>query len=120
MKPKLGVVFPQITDNEISDLTVEKISVSKNRRKVKILLGADASEYQAAKVESALKSVCKLSEAIVKIEKNESAPDRNVMIYEVTSDSNHDIAAGHSGPKIVGKANVSEMLYGRPIRDYII
>ncbi len=79
MKPKLGVVFPQITDNEISDLTVEKISVSKNRRKVKILLGADASEYQAAKVESALKSVCKLSEAIVKIEKNESAPDRNVM-----------------------------------------
>lgn len=120
MKPKLGVVFPQITDNEISDLTVEKISVSKNRRKVKILLGTGTSEYQAAKVESALKSVCKLSEAIVRIEKNESEPDRNVMIYEITSDSNYDIEAGYSGPKIVGKANVSEMLYGRPIRDDII
>ena len=70
MKPRLGVVFPQITDEEICNLKVEKISVSKNRRKVKILLGSDTSAYQSAKVESAVKKACNLTEVIVKVDEN--------------------------------------------------
>ena len=31
MKPKIGVVFPKITDKDIADLEIEKIRVSKNR-----------------------------------------------------------------------------------------
>ena len=41
MKPKIGVVFPKITDKDIADLEIEKIRVSKNRRKIGILLGSD-------------------------------------------------------------------------------
>ena len=52
MKPKIGVVFPKITDKDIAVLEIEKIRVSKNRRKIGILLGSDTSAYQQAKVES--------------------------------------------------------------------
>ena len=55
MKPKIGVVFPKITDKDIADLEIEKIRVSKNRRKIGILLGSDTSAYQQAKVESEVK-----------------------------------------------------------------
>ena len=37
MKPKIGVVFPKITDKDIADLEIEKIRVSKNRRKIGIV-----------------------------------------------------------------------------------
>jgi DNA polymerase-3 subunit alpha (Gram-positive type) len=121
MKPKLGVVFPQITDREISELEVEKISISKNRRKIKILLGSDTSSYQIAEVQSAVKKACNLSEVIVKIDDNIKAQDKNVMVYEVSQEhENAVMSGGYSGAKYVGKANVSDMLYGRPIKDNII
>ena len=120
MKPRLGVVFPQITDEEICNLEVEKISVSKNRRKVKILLGSDTSAYQSAKVESAVKKACNLTEVIVKVDENIKKQDRNVMVYEIEKGHENDVMSGFSGPKYVGKANVSDMLYGRPIKDNII
>ena len=33
MKPKIGVVFPRITDKDIADLEIEKIRVSKKQKK---------------------------------------------------------------------------------------
>ena len=33
MKPKIGVVFPKITDKDIADLEIEKIRVSKTEEK---------------------------------------------------------------------------------------
>ena len=79
LKPKLGVLFSQITDSEISELQVEKISVSKNRRKIKILLGSKTSSYLASKVESELKKTCNLSEVIVVIKEPDKEIDRNVV-----------------------------------------
>ncbi len=119
MKPRIGVVFPQITDEEIAEIEVEKISVSKNRRKIKMVLSANTSVYQAAKVESAVKTACNLSEVIVKIDDSKKREERNVMIYEVAPQE-QGASSGYSGPKVVGKASVSEMLYGRPINDDII
>lgn len=42
------------------------------------------------------------------------------MIYELEPGQTVDELAGYSGPQITGKANVTEMLYGRPIKDDII
>ncbi len=120
MKPKLGVVFPQITDEEICNLAVEKISVSKNRRKLKIMLGSDTSSYLVSIVESEVKKVCSLAEVIVKVDEKVKETDRNVMIYEIEKGHEDDAVSGFSGPKYVGKANASDMLYGRPIKDNII
>lgn len=119
MNPRLGVVFPQITDKEIGKLEVKKISVSKNRRKVKILLTSDASEYLRLKAESEIKRVCGLSEAIVRIDDEVKHSDKNVMVYEIERGQENTVQ-GYTGPRTVGKASVSEMLYGRPIRDDII
>lgn len=119
MNPRLGVVFPQITDEEIGKLEVKKISVSKNRRKVKILLTSDASEYLRLKAESEIKRVCGLSEAIVRIDDEVKHSDKNVMVYEIERGQENTVQ-GYTCPRTVGKASVSEMLYGRPIRDDII
>ena len=42
------------------------------------------------------------------------------MIYEVEPGQEGTMQSSSSGPKIKGKANVSDMLYGRPINDDII
>ena len=42
------------------------------------------------------------------------------MIYEVEPGQEGSMQSASSGPKIKGKANVSDMLYGRPINDDII
>lgn len=120
MKPKLGVVFPQITDEEIKDIEVDKISVSKNRRKLKIILGENTSSYLVTAVESAVRKACSLSEVIVKVNESIKRQDRNVMVYEIEKGHEHEFMQGSSKIKYVGKANVSDMLYGRPIKDNII
>ena len=120
MKPKIGVVFPKITDKDIADLEIEKIRVSKNRRKIGILLGSDTSAYQQAKVESEVKKACNLTEVIVRVDNRIKQQDKNVMIYEVEPGQDGSMQSASSGPKIKGKANVSDMLYGRPINDDII
>ena len=120
MKPKIGVVFPKITDKDIADLEIEKIRVSKNRRKIGILLGSDTSAYQQAKVESEVKKACNLTEVIVRVDNRIKQQDKNVMIYEVEPGQEGSMQSASSGPKIKGKANVSDMLYGRPINDDII
>lgn len=120
MKPKIGVVFPKITDKDIADLEIEKIRVSKNRRKIGILLGSDTSAYQQAKVESEVKKACNLTEVIVRVDNRIKQQDKNVMIYEVEPSQEGSMQSASSGPKIKGKANVSDMLYGRPINDDII
>ncbi len=120
MKPKLETVFPQINDKEIAELIIEKISLSKNRRKIKILLASNTSSYLVSKVESEVKSACNLAEVIVKVDEAVKEQDRNVMIYEVEKGQENQFMSSSFGPKYIGKANVSDMLYGRPIRDDII
>ncbi len=106
MKPKIGVVFPKITDKDIADLEIEKIRVSKNRRKIGILLGSDTSAYQQAKVESEVKKACNLTEVIVRVDNRIKQQDKNVMIYEVEPGQEGSMQSASSGPKIKGKANV--------------
>ena len=120
MKPKLGVVFPKITDSEIANIEIEKISVSKNKRKIKLLVNSDTSVYQIEKIKSEVKRLYKLQEVIVVLNNPTNSVDRNVMIYEVERGHESEVMSGISGPKYVGKANVTDMLYGRPIKDDII
>ena len=120
MKPKLGVVFPKINDSEIANIEIEKISVSKNKRKIKLLVNSDTSVYQIEKIKSEVKRLYKLQEVIVVLNNPTNSVDRNVMIYEVERGHESEVMSGISGPKYVGKANVTDMLYGRPIKDDII
>ncbi len=120
LKPKLGVLFPQIHDNEISNLIVEKISVSKNRRKIKLTLMSDASEYVISRVQSSIKKACNLTEVIVTSAHKDALPDKNVMIYTVENEQGNQALNNGIASEYVGKAEVSDMLYGRPIKDRIV
>lgn len=84
------------------------------------MLGSDTSAYQQAKVESEVKKACNLTEVIVRVDNRIKQQDKNVMIYEVEPGHERTMQSASSGPKIKGKANVSDMLYGRPINDDII
>lgn len=118
MKPKLGVIFPQITDEEIRDVTVEKVSVSKNKRKLKLVLGAGVSAYQQECIKSEVKRICNLTEVIIAIDEETNRNYENVMIYEIAPESSGQVNS--SVPRVVGKASVFDMLYGKPIKDDII
>lgn len=118
MNPKLGVLFRAITDEEIAGIEVEKISVSKNKRKIKLTLPAGTSDYIASRVKGEVKRACNLSEVIVAVNENKEQVDRNVMIYEI--DPTEASASGGSAPKYIGKVDIFTTLYGRPIKDSVI
>ena len=84
MKPKLSTVFPGITDEEIKDITIEKIALSKSRRQMKITFGENTSRYQMDKASAKIKVFCRLNEVYAdKIRENHTVLQKNVMVYEV-------------------------------------
>ena len=117
MNPKIGVLFKSITDSDIKDIEVEKISMSKSRRKLKLTLPKGTSDFAAQKVKAAVKQACNLNDVIVEINETGQRIERNVMIYEVDPET-----AGAVGGNIKyrGRVDVSTMLYGRPIKDNVI
>ena len=55
MKPKLSVIFDLVTDTRIKDIQIEKMSVSKHRRKVWLTFSEKHSPEISALIESELK-----------------------------------------------------------------
>ena len=120
MKPKLSTVFTNINDEEINELAIEKISLSKNKRQMKILFEAGTSQYLIDKACVEIKKACKLSDVIGEAVKSNTEIINNVMLYEVEPGQENVAAISPDMPKILGKAHATEMLYGHPIRGDII
>ena len=123
MKPKLGVVFQGITDTEISNLTVEKITVSKAKRGMNVVFKKGTPQNLADKAADIIKDLCHLHEINVSVADEDIAEierKKNVMIYEVNEHHEAEKINHHDTPKYIGKASVNTMLYGRPIRGNII
>ena len=80
LKPKLGTVIPSI-DAELAELTVEKIMLSKSKRKMKLVLEAGASQYIMDRVAEAVKRECKLHEVYVTVAPKDAGTVKNTMIY---------------------------------------
>ena len=55
MKPKFSVVFPKIHDRNISDITIEKMYVSKASRSLRVVFGEGTSQMQINEAEKKLK-----------------------------------------------------------------
>lgn len=113
MSPKLGVILRGV-DEEIADVRVEKIKLSKNKRKIKLVLPEGTAGYIADKVRSAVKKSLNLTDAIVEIDKPDDLTNRNVMIYEVVKQP--DSIEGEGRKKRRARVDVSTMLYGKPIK----
>ena len=118
MNPKLGTLFKTITDSEIKDIEVEKISISRHTRRAKLTLPSGTPAHIAAKVKDAVKRACNLSEVIVNIREAGETISRNVMIYELAPEEKDALSGGNV--KYRGKVDVFNMLYGKPIKDNVM
>ena len=110
-----------IMGEEIRSLSVDKIQLSKSSRKMRILFENGTNPDSAAAAASAVKAAYNLSGIIFKISERKNISDKNIMVYET---SEREAVAEPGEPqrlrrKILGKANATEMLCGKPIHDDI-
>ena len=117
MRPKLGSIFPNITDDEIKNLEVEKISLSKNRRQMSVLFGEGTSRYLMDKACAELKKSCSLSGIKADAVSGGKLEENNVMYYEAPENEEYSTAQTvRRTNRKVGRVNTGDMLYGRPIK----
>ncbi|MCD8391327.1 MAG: PolC-type DNA polymerase III [Firmicutes bacterium] len=122
MKPSIGAIFPQITDDEIKNFTIDKIAVSKNKRKMKIRLVEETSQFIMDKVGEEIKRVCRLTDIFVVpavAADNDDNRKKNVVYYEKPSDTGNSQNGG-AEKTVIGRVDVSDMIYGRSIRGEVI
>ncbi len=111
MKPKLSTVFPNLkTAHEIS-ADVEKIKLSRHRRRMELLLSSEVSEDLLSRFEAELKKEYHLNSVHVhEVEQSQEVQKENVM-YVTKKISNSAKTA-----ETLGKAKVTEVIYGSAIR----
>ncbi len=121
MSPKLGSIFPNLMGEEIRAAAVDKIQLSKSSRRMRIIFENSVSEDIASRAAQAVKAACNLNEVIYEINQKKALSDKNVMVYEVSEAENTDNPEEpqKQRKKTLGKANVTEMLYGKAIHDDI-
>lgn len=119
MRPKVGTVFPEITDFELSALEIEHIVVSKERRSVNITFPFELANDLADTLSKKLKSIYKLERVNIScmIESHKDNTDDGVkyVIHQDNLTENKDAYT----PKVKEHIIISDMLYGRGIRDYL-
>lgn len=111
------MVFKNITDPQLAELTVEKIRLSKTKRQMTIKFGRGTSQYLMDIAAEQVKRICRLNSVKAEaVDSGYTADDRNVMIYEVEPGHEDIINKSVGGPKFVGRVHAENMLYGKAIR----
>ncbi len=118
MKPKLSVVFSQITDKDIADITVERMYLSKARREMRIVFGEDTTVEQQQKAEERIREHLKLRSVSSQVLSRYSAPSRNVIVYNIDPEKAKKMSESEDiHPEEYGDSvNVVDMLIGRAIK----
>ena len=119
MKPRLSVVFPYINDKGIADITIEKMYLSKARRSLKIVFGENTTERQMSRAEKQIKKCLHLNRiSSERLERVSRVSDRNVIIYNVSSEQSGAAADENGAPnRQAGESvMVEDMLCGKPIK----
>lgn len=120
MSPKLGSVFPMIMGEEIRDLSVDKIQLSKSSRRMRIIFESGTERAAAETAAAAVKAAYNLSGITFEINEKQSLVDKNSMIYEISeTEVQNEPGIPQQRRRILGKANATEMLYGKAIHDDI-
>ncbi|MBQ7793773.1 MAG: PHP domain-containing protein, partial [Clostridia bacterium] len=112
MKPKIDVVFPDIKSASLIVAEVEKIKLSRHRRRMELLLSNNVQEDILTRFEEELKRQYRLNSVLVhEAEKNaDFEQERNVMY--VTRKS----SGKSQETETLGKAKVTDVIYGSAIR----
>ncbi len=127
MKPKLNVIFPLIEDPRIADLTVEQMSVSKERRRVKLTFGERLPDEYTNLIVNQLTSIYKLEQVKVIFEEPQIHKEKEKLEFVKENNDTVDPVPEASYKAVQNKATVSEeqhvivneTLYGRGIRGFL-
>ncbi len=124
MRPKIDVVFQGIKSGNFSDVGISKIKISKSRRRMEVLLDHDAEDNELEQLEEALKNHYHLNGVIVKTpqefenihnQQQDFSENEQILVkrdFKRTNNSNI--------VRDLGKAQITEMIYGSTIRDTLI
>lgn len=119
MKPNANVVFPAVKNEALASNSVQKIRISKHRRRMEVLLGEDATQDALERFEEQLRRQYRLTS--VHVHKMEEEKRREAAAEPVAPEVHAEPAAAVRPKKAVlidlGKAQITEMLYGSAIRD---
>lgn len=112
MKPKTQVLFPDIRSASLIDAEVEKIKISRHRRRMELVLSQQASDESLEKFENELLRYYHLNGVNVKsIEPaEESSPSLPTMYLTKRTPK-----ANQSGASL-GRAHITDVIYGSAIR----
>ncbi len=111
MKPKIDVVFPDIPSAAQLNSEVEKIKLSRHRRRMELLLSSQVSEDLLARFEAELKKEYHLNSVLVhELEKPQEVQHQNVM-YVTRRE-----ASASKPSESLGKAKITDVIYGSSIR----
>lgn len=127
MKPNIGVVFPGIKNPEMAEKSIQKIKISRHRRKMEVFLEEEAAQEALQKLEEQLRRGYRLSSVHVVDRREAQAARAHAQAFPVHT----ELVEEADGQKTVqthkkrvmidlGKAQITEMIYGSAIRDTLI
>lgn len=122
MKPKICDLFPMIKDENLREITIDKVQVSKLHRRLEIYLAETVPDKISDKLSEALQKMCALTGAlVVSKEKNNSNLKRvkNTIIYTPPV-KEEDGEVKEKTNNVIGKVDIFETMYGRAIKDDVI
>lgn len=112
MKPNISVVFPEYSGDK--RIAVRKVKISKNHRKMEILLEEEIDDALLAELENNIKNKYHLTSVHIICPKEETAV-REEFTFSAGSASEEKLHKPQYAS--LGRVRVHEMLYGRTIRD---
>jgi len=126
MKPKIDVVFSTVKSGEIAKIGVNKIKISKSRRRMEVLLDDDAAVDALERFEDELRRYYRLNGVHVKNRGEAQQEEYRALkkvregerIVVVPKKKSENPAIG--AVRDLGKPQIVEMLYGSAIRDDLI
>ena len=127
MKPNIGVVFPDVKNPEMAEKSIQKIKISRHRRKMEVFLEEEAAQEALQKLEEQLRRGYRLSSVHVVDRREAQAARAHAQAAPLHTEPGEEA----SGQKPVqthrksvmidlGKAQITEMIYGSAIRDTLI
>ncbi len=126
MRPRIDIVFSGINSGEIAKIGVQKIKLSKSRRRMEVLLDDDIAKEELEKFQEQLREHYRLNAISVKDSKAIKAEEIEKMRKRIISASPSPItieagkARNNQPIKDLGKAEPVKMLYGRSLNDDLV
>ncbi|MBE7044181.1 MAG: PolC-type DNA polymerase III [Ruminococcaceae bacterium] len=121
MRPSIDALFPAVRNSELAQKRVEKIKLSKSRRRMEVLLEEDASEEALERFEFQLQKTYRLSSVHVhKPGPVESTPWKLLLPEEFEAVEQPEAREEQKPVVDLGRAVVTEMLFGSAIRDELV